>query len=121
MSTAQQPACRFGDKKRQDQELLRCGAATWRGRLRRDLSGRHPMSTALLAIAPRISYRALFVVSFAAAYPLWHADFPAVSVEHVDVVPTTPQSTPIPLPESVSVPTVQSVRLPQARLGHCRG
>jgi len=72
------------------------------------------MSTALLAIAPRISYRALFVVLFVAAYPLWHADFPAVSVEHVDVVPTAPQSTVIPVP-------VQSMPVPQTRLGQCRG
>ena len=78
-------------------------------------------TTALLAIAPRISYRALFMVFFVAAYPLWHADFPAVSVEHVDVVPTTPQAALIPLPESVSAPTVQSVPVPQTRLGHCRG
>jgi hypothetical protein len=79
------------------------------------------MTTALLAIAPRISYRALFVVLFVAAYPLWHADFPAVSVEHVDVVPTTPQSTVIPIPASVPAPTVQSVPLPQTQLGQCRG
>jgi hypothetical protein len=79
------------------------------------------MTTALLAIAPRISYRALFVVLFVAAYPLWHADFPAVSVEHVDVVATTPQSTVIPIPASVPAPTVQSVPLPQTQLGQCHG
>lgn len=79
------------------------------------------MTTALLAIAPRISYRVLFVALFVAAYPLWHADFPAVSVEHVDVVPTTPQSAVIPVPESVAAPTVQSLAVPQTRLGECRG
>ena len=73
------------------------------------------MTTALLAIAPRISYRVLFIAFFIAAYPLWHADFPAVSVEHVDVVPAliTPQSTP--------APAVQGVPVSQERLGHCRG
>ena len=79
------------------------------------------MTTALLAIAPRISYRALFVVLFVAAYPLWHADFPAVSVEHVDVVLTAPQGTAIPLPDSVAAPSAQSVPVPETRLGQCRG
>jgi len=79
------------------------------------------MTTALLAISPRISYRALFLVLFVAAYPLWHADFPAVSIEHVDVVPTAPQSTAIPLPDSVAAPSVQSVPGPETRLGQCRG
>ena len=79
------------------------------------------MTTALLAIAPRVSYRALFVALFVAAYPLWHADFPSVSVEHVDVVPTAPQSTAIPLPDRVAAPSAQSVPAPQARLGQCRG
>ena len=73
------------------------------------------MTAAFLAIAPRISYRALFVAFFIAAYPLWHADFPAVSVEHVDVVPA------LITPENVPAPAVQSVPVPEARLGHCRG
>ena len=73
------------------------------------------MTTALLAIAPRISYRALLIIFFIAAYPLRHADFPAVSVEHVDVVPA------LIIPESMPAPAVQSVPVPQERLGHCRG
>jgi hypothetical protein len=79
------------------------------------------MTTALLGIAPGISYRVLLVAFFIAAYPLWHADFPAVSVEHVDIVPLAPQSTAMPVPESVPAPAVQSVPAPQTALGHCRG
>jgi len=78
------------------------------------------MTTALIAIAPRVRYRVLFVALFVAAYPLWHADFPAVSVEHVDVVPTVPESR-IPLPDSVAAPSIRSVPVPQTRLGQCRG
>ena len=73
------------------------------------------MTTALLAIAPRISYRVLLAAFFIAAYPLWHSDFPAVSVEHVDVVPA------LITPESMPAPAVHSVPVPQERLGHCRG
>jgi len=76
------------------------------------------MTTTLLALAPRISNRALLIAFFVAAYPLWHADFPTVSVEHVDVVPAAP-SVPLPAAEPVSAPTVQSV--PQTRLGQCHG
>jgi hypothetical protein len=77
------------------------------------------MTTALLAIAPRVSYRALLVAFFVAAYPLWHADFPTVSVDHVDVVPAE-QSVPLPA-SGISAPVVQDLALPQTRLGQCHG
>ena len=69
------------------------------------------MTTAILSAAPRISYRFLFVALFVAAYPLWHADFPTVTIEHVDTVP---------LP-SVAAPAVESAPLPATRLGQCHG
>ena len=70
------------------------------------------MTTAILSLAPRISHRFLFIAFFVAAYPLWHADFPTVSVEHVDMVPALP---------SMTAPAVQSVPLPATRLGQCHG
>ena len=70
------------------------------------------MTTAILAVTPRISYRFLFLALFVAAYPLWHADFPTVAVEHVDTVPAAP---------SMAAPAVQSAPAPATRLGQCHG
>jgi len=95
-------------------------AAPWRGAEDGANAGRNPMTTTLIAIAPRISYRALFIALFIAAYPLWHADFPTVAVDHVDVVPAA-ASVPGPAAEPASAPAVQSVPLPQTRLGQCHG
>jgi hypothetical protein len=69
------------------------------------------MTAAILSLAPRISYRFLFVALFVAAYPLWHANFPTVTIEHVDTVQ---------LP-SIAAPAVESAPLPATRLGQCRG
>src|SRR5690349_17226586 len=100
MSSAQQPSCRFADTK--IDKIRYCSAAACApGAEDGRCPGRLSMTTALLAIAPRISYRVFLVAFFIAAYPLWHADFPAVWVEHVDIVPLAPQSTAMPVPESV--------------------
>jgi len=37
------------------------------------------MIAAVLASMPRLGYHFLFFALFVAAYPLWHADFPAVA------------------------------------------
>ena len=68
------------------------------------------MTAALLTIAPRINYRALFVACFIVAYPLWHAEFPTVAVAHVDVVPPS---------ESAATPAEAS--MPPVWVRHCRG
>lgn len=70
------------------------------------------MTAAILSVAPRVSYRFLLMALFVAAYPLWHADFPAVTIEHVDTVPALP---------SVAAPAAQSAPLPTTRLGQCHG
>ena len=84
----------------------------------RDLSGRHPIGpSALLAIAPRISSAFSSWSSSSPPIRYWHADFPAVSVEHVYVVPTTPQGALIAASETSQRPLCKAA-VPQTRYGH---
>jgi hypothetical protein len=52
------------------------------------------MTAAIVAQIPRFGYSFLFVAFFVAAYPLWHADFPTASINHVDDVPAAQAATP---------------------------
>ena len=77
------------------------------------------MTAALLAFTPRINYRALYVAFFIGAYPLWHADFPTVSVEHIDVVPAA-QDMMDPASDNLAASAAQGGP-PAIWVRHCRG
>jgi hypothetical protein len=69
------------------------------------------MTVAIVAQIPRFGYSFLFVAFFVAAYPLWHADFPTVAIQHVDEVPAA---------QAVTSAT-PAVTPASERLGSCGG
>lgn len=67
------------------------------------------MTVVLLVCAPRLGYRFLFVALFVAAYPVWHADFPTIAVQHEVTIP------------ALDVPNVERSLPAPEPLGACRG